>query len=64
MTERDNRLKSLFDGKISAIGMQPFYRPGNQRGFGMHLDKGKTLTGLLYSFCYTKEDSERIYRSF
>lgn len=64
MTERDNRLKSLFDGKISAIGMQPFYRPGNQRGFGMHLDKGETLTGLLYSFSYTKEDSERIYRSF
>lgn len=64
MTERDNQLKSLFDGKISAIGMQPFYRPGNQRGFGMHLEKDETLTGLLYSFSYTKEDSKRIFESF
>lgn len=59
-----DEMKSLFDGKLRAIGLQPFYRPGNQRGFGLHLEKGETLTGLLYSFSYTKEDSENIYDFF
>lgn len=62
--EGNNELETLFDGKLYAIGMQPFYRPGNQRGFGLHLEKDEPLTGLLYSFSYTKEDSERIYKSF
>lgn len=57
-------ITSLFDGRLSAIGMQPFYRPGNQRGFGLHLKKDETMTGLLYSFSYTKADSERIYEFF
>ena len=59
-----NDIKSLFDGKLSAIGMQPFYRPGNQRGFGLHLKKGEPMTGLLYSFSYTKAESEHIYQYF
>lgn len=59
-----NTIKNLFDGRLSAIGMQPFYRPGNQRGFGLHLRKGETFTGLLYSFSYTKADSEQIYQYF
>ncbi len=62
--EGAREITSLFDGRLSAIGMQPFYRPGNQRGFGLHLKKGETLTGLLYSFSYTKADSERIYEFF
>ena len=62
--EGNIELETLFDGKLYAIGMQPFYRPGNQRGFGLHLEKDEPLTGLLYSFSYTKEDSERIYKSF
>lgn len=56
--------KTLYDGKLGVIGMQPFYRPGAQHGFGLHLEKGETLTGLLYSFSYTKEDSEMFYSSF
>lgn len=59
-----NNIVNLFDGKLSAIGMQPFYRPGKQRGFGLHLDKDETLTGLLYSFSYTKTDSELVYKAF
>lgn len=59
-----NNIKNLFDGRLSAIGMQPFYRPGNQRGFGLHLKKGESFTGLLYSFSYTKADSEQIYQHF
>lgn len=61
---KSNRHLPLFDGKLYAIGMQPFYRPGNQRGFGLHLQKGEMLTGLLYSFSYTIRDSEEIYNFF
>lgn len=59
-----NGLKTLYDGELSVIGMQPFYRPGSQRGFGLHIEKDKTMTGLLYSFSYTKQDSENIYNFF
>lgn len=59
-----NEVKSLFDGRLTAIGMQPFYRPGSQRGFGLHMEKGESMTGLLYSFSYTKSDSEFIHSSF
>lgn len=58
------KINNLFEGKICTIGMQPFYRPGNQRGFGLHLQKKETMTGLLYSFSYSKEDSEKIYNAF
>lgn len=61
---RTNKIKNFFDGRVKAIGMQPFYRPGNQRGFGMHLERGEAMTGLLYSFSYTKLDSENIYNTF
>jgi len=61
---RPNEIRNLFDGQLSAIGMQPFYRPGNQRGFGLHVKKDETLTGLLYSFSYSKKDSEQIYNYF
>jgi hypothetical protein len=64
LEEGGRAVKTLFDGKLSVIGMQPFYRPGNQRGFGMHLEKGETQTGLLYSFSYTKQDSEAIHDHF
>ena len=59
-----NNIKSLFDNKITCIGMQPFERPGSQRGFSIKLGKGETLTGLLYSFNYTPADSKAIYNYF
>jgi len=44
--------------------MQPFYRPGCQRGFGLHLNEGETFNALLYSFSYTKEDAELVLSEF
>lgn len=64
MTSNRSKPSTLYDGRLNVIGMQPFYRPGAQRGFGLHLDEGETLTGLLYSFSYTKQDSELIYNYF
>lgn len=62
--QRNGQPQTLFDGKISAIGMQPFDRPGSQRGFSIRLAEDETLTGLLYSFTYTNEDSKAILDYF
>lgn len=60
-----NSLKYVFDDKIKAIGLQPFKRPGRQRGFSLHYtDKKSDISGYLYSFSYTKEDSEKIWNIF
>ena len=44
---------------LRVIGLQPFIRPGVQRGFSLHISKDNPFKGYLYSFSYTKEDSER-----
>lgn len=44
---------------LRVIGLQPFIRPGAQRGFSLHISKDNPFKGYLYSFSYTKEDSER-----
>lgn len=49
---------------ISAIGLQPFERPGAQKGFSYRLNEGEGLKSLVYSFSYTKQDSEDIFRDF
>lgn len=54
----------FFENKICAIGMQPFARPGSQRGFSIHLEEGEELKALLYSFSYTKEDSKSFWNFF
>lgn len=46
-------------GDLRVIGLQPFIRPGAQRGFSLHISKDNPFKGYLYSFSYTKEDSER-----
>lgn len=50
--------------RISAIGLQPFERPGAQKGFSYRLEQGEELKSLVYSFSYTKKDSEDIFRKF
>ena len=46
------------------IGLQPFQRPGKQKGYAYHVGKKGILRGYLYSFSYTKEDSEAIYNYY
>lgn len=58
-------LDYVFDDKIKAIGLQPFERPGRQKGFSLHYtDSVSDINGYLYSFSYTKSDSEKIYQEF
>lgn len=44
---------------LRVIGLQPFIRPGVQRGFSFHCTKDNPFKGYLYSFSYSKADSER-----
>ena len=46
---------------LRVIGLQPFTRPGSQRGFSLHVDETKPFKAYLYSFSYTKRDSEAYY---
>ena len=59
----DNPL-CVFSNKVNVIGLQPFQRPGRQKGYAYHVGKEGMLSGYLYSFSYTKEDSEAIYNNF
>ena len=54
----------VFSNNINVIGLQPFLRPGRQKGYAYHVGKEGMLSGFLYSFNYTKEDSEAIYNYF
>lgn len=62
---KNNKIDEIFWGtRLSAIGLQPFERPGAQKGFSYKLNMGEELKSLVYSFSYTQEDSENIYRKF
>ena len=54
----------VFSDKIEVIGLQPFKRPGRQKGFAYHAGKEGMVSGYLYSFNYTKEDSVCIFNYF
>ena len=44
---------------LRVIGLQPFIRPGAQKGFSLHVSQNNPFKGYLYSFSYTKQDSEQ-----
>ena len=46
---------------LRVIGLQPFTRPGSQRGFSFHVREGNPFKGYLYSFSFTRQDSEKYY---
>lgn len=60
----NNVLENLFKKDLRVIGLQPFNRPGSQKGFALHMRKEEEFNGYLYSFNYTKEDSERFYKEY
>lgn len=53
-----------FSSKVKVIGVQPFKRPGAQRGFSFEAGSNGLQDVYLYSFSYTKKDSENIYKHF
>ena len=55
---------SFLKSKITAIGLQPFKRPGAQRGFALHLPDGEQLRAYKYEFQFTCEDSKKYFDQF
>lgn len=47
--------------KLMPIGLQPFKRPGLQRGFALHFSPGEQFVAPIYSFTYTSHDSQEIF---
>lgn len=47
--------------KLMPIGLQPFKRPGLQRGFSLHFNPTEQFVAPIYSFIYTAEDSQKIF---
>ena len=55
---------TFLEDKISVIGLQPFLRPGNQKGFSFSLSRNESLNAFKYSFNFGKEDSAYYYEKF
>lgn len=47
--------------ELRVIGMQPFTRPGAQCGYSFHVNGDNSFKGYLYSFSFTRKDSEDYY---
>lgn len=54
----------VYSDKLKVIGLQPFKRPGRQNGFAYHVGSEGLISGYLYSFNYTKDDSIEIFNYF
>lgn len=59
-----NEPPTFYSDRVSCIGLQPFERPGRQSGFSIELKSGSSFHGYIYSFSYTKKDSEFIHENF
>ncbi len=56
--------ENFLDSKISAIGFQPFIRPGIQKGFCYRVEKDEKIHAIRYTFNYTASESEYYYKLF
>lgn len=54
----------FLNGSIRPIGLQAFERPGNQQGYGLHLNRDESLKAYMYKFSFTCEDSKNYYHKF
>jgi hypothetical protein len=64
MINRDGFEFKYLEKKVQVIGLQPFTRPGSQKGYSCQLDKDEDLNAFKYTFSYTKEDSEFYFNLF
>lgn len=55
---------AMFDKPLYPIGLQPFYRPAVQRGFGYHCKEGNQPATQKVSFKYSRKDSEYYYNMY
>lgn len=49
---------------ITPIGLQPFLRPARQKGYALHIPKGKSIKCWVYRFKFSNEESLVYYNLF
>jgi hypothetical protein len=54
----------IYNGNIRPIGLQPFRRPAEQKGFSLHIAKGSSVKCYMYRFQFTSEDSKHYFELF
>lgn len=55
-----NDLQKIFENRISCIGLQPFARPGAQKGFAYHSMKdSEALKATMYHIHFTSNESRK-----
>lgn len=55
---------TFLNGSIRPIGLQAFERPGNQQGYGLHINRNESIKAYMYRFTFTCEDSKNYYHRF
>lgn len=58
------RIAEYMKTNITPIGLQPFLRPAKQKGYALHIDKGRSTKSWAYRFKFTNADSLAIYNQF
>lgn len=58
------RLEDFMKENITPIGLQPFLRPARQKGYALHIPKGKSTKSWAYRINFSNEDSRHYYEMF
>lgn len=58
------RMDDFMKENITPIGLQPFLRPARQKGYALHIPKGKSTKSWAYRFKFSNEDSLAYYNLF
>ena len=59
-----SRIAEYMKTNITPIGLQPFLRPAKQKGYALHIEKGRSTKSWAYHFKFTNDDSLAIYNQF
>lgn len=60
-----NNKEALFNGAVQPIGLQPFERPGMQKGYGILLPFGKSLFRVrVFDFEYTMDEAVEYHQKY
>lgn len=58
------KIDDFMKENITPIGLQPFLRPARQKGYALHIPKGKSTKSWAYRFKFSNEDSLAYYNLF
>lgn len=57
-------ISDFMKGNITPIGLQPFIRPARQKGYALHIKRGKSTKSWAYRFKFSSEESLLYYNLF